>query len=76
MLPNFPVYLILLQLLVLLRQFLLQYFMYLFKPKGVGTFLQTHGFCFKRGTFKRNYVLLPKFLVHKVDGPLKEGENS
>ena len=38
--PNFPVYLILLQLLVLLRQILLQYFMYLFKPKGVGTFLQ------------------------------------
>ena len=45
-LPNFPVYLILLQLLVLIRQFLLQYFMYLFKPKGTSTFLQTHGFLF------------------------------
>ena len=42
--PNFPVYLILLQLLVLLRQILLQYFMYLFKPKGPGTFLQMHVF--------------------------------
>ena len=43
--------------------------MYLFKPKGAGTFLQTHGFLFlKEEIFKHNYVLLPKFLqVHKVD---------
>ena len=60
-LPNFLVYLILLQLLVLLKQFLLQYFMYLFKPKGVGTSLQTYVF-FLRRIFRHNYVLLPKFL--------------
>ena len=43
--------------------------MYLFKLKGAGTFLQTHGFLFlKEEIFKHNYVLLPKFLqVHKVD---------
>ena len=65
--------------------------MYLFKPKGAGTFLQTHGFLFlKEEIFKHNYVLLPKFLqvhkvdrlgmkflsIHKVDRSPKEGENS
>ena len=67
--PNFPVYLILLQLLVLLRQILLQCFKCLFKPNGAGTFLQTHVlivfffflFSFlKRRTFRLNYVLLLK----------------
>ena len=58
---NFPVYLILLQLLVLLRQILLQYFIYLFKPKVVGTFQQTYGFfLFLRRIFRLNYVLLLK----------------
>ena len=76
--PNFPVYLILLQLLVLLRQILLQYFMYLFKPKGAGTFLQTYGFfVFKRRIFRHNYVLLLKFFqAHKSGQITQKGESS
>ena len=60
--------------------------MYLFKPKGVGTFLQTHVFIVfifkkrkkekKRKTFRLNYVLLLKISksTEWMD-PLK-GENS
>ena len=78
MFPNFPVYLILLQFLVLLRQILLQYFMYIFKPKAAGTFLKTHGFfVFKRRIFRHNYVLLLKlFKVHKSGWITQKGESS
>ena len=76
---NFPVYLILLLLLVLLRQILLQCFKCLFKPKGASTFLQMYVLIFWffkkiRRTFRLNYVLLLKILkVQKWTNPL-EGE--
>ena len=57
--------------------------MYLFKPKGAGTFLQTHVFyCLlfkkkkkKKRSFRLNYVLLLKFSkLTKWTDP-SEGEN-
>ena len=66
-LPNSPDYLILLQLLVLLRQFCYNILYTFLSPRGqVHSYKRMFFFVFKRWIFRHNYVLLPKFLqVHK-----------
>ena len=53
--------------------------MYLFKPKGAGTFLQTHGFFFflkEEYSDTTMFYCLNSYKSTRMDGSPKEGENS